>query len=51
VAFTSDVPWTLLGLVDMQQELEQHLDIPWTSIAGMRDKLVHGYHGINTQRL
>ncbi len=24
---------------------KKYLDIPWRSIAGMRDKLIHGYFG------
>lgn len=26
---------------------KEHPDIPWTNIAGMRDKLMHHYFGVN----
>ena len=26
---------------------EQHDEIPWQDIAGMRDKLIHGYFGVD----
>lgn len=29
----------------------EHPDIPWASIAGMRDKLVHDYDGIDIKRV
>lgn len=29
----------------------EHPEIPWTSIAGMRDKLVHDYDGIDIKRV
>ncbi|MBM4033925.1 MAG: DUF86 domain-containing protein [Planctomycetes bacterium] len=28
---------------------KRHLDIPWTRVAGMRDKVIHGYFGVNLQ--
>ena len=27
----------------------QHPGIPWKSLAGMRDKLIHGYFGVSTE--
>jgi len=30
---------------------EQHPDIPWKNMAGMRDKLVHMYFGVNYKRI
>jgi len=27
----------------------RHSGIPWTRIAGMRDKVIHGYFGVNLQ--
>lgn len=30
---------------------QQHPDIPWSAIAGMRDKLIHDYDGVNVQRV
>jgi uncharacterized protein with HEPN domain len=26
---------------------EQHRDVPWRAIAGMRDRLIHGYHAVD----
>lgn len=29
----------------------KYSDIPWKDIAGMRDKLIHGYFGVNLERV
>lgn len=29
----------------------QHPDIPWAAMAGMRDKLIHDYEGVDIQRV
>jgi len=30
---------------------KKYPDIPWKSIAGMRDKVIHAYFGVKTERL
>ena len=30
---------------------DKHPDIPWKDIAGMRDKLIHAYFGVNSERV
>ncbi|OIN97952.1 hypothetical protein AUJ66_01920 [Candidatus Desantisbacteria bacterium CG1_02_38_46] len=30
---------------------EKHTDIPWRELAGLRDKLSHGYFGIDCERI
>jgi uncharacterized protein with HEPN domain len=34
-----------------QDYRNQHSDIPWSAIAGMRDKLIHDYEGVDIQRV
>ncbi|MGG6270929.1 HepT-like ribonuclease domain-containing protein [Leptolyngbya sp. AN03gr2] len=29
----------------------QHPDIPWSAMAGMRDKLIHDYEGVDVERV
>jgi len=29
----------------------QHPDIPWAAMAGMRDKLIHDYEGVDVERV
>lgn len=30
---------------------KEYPDIPWRDIAGMRDRLIHGYFSVNVERL
>lgn len=30
---------------------EKNSDIPWQDIAGMRDKLIHGYFGVDIEKV
>lgn len=30
---------------------QEHPQIPWTAMAGMRDKLIHDYEGVNVERV
>jgi len=30
---------------------KKYLEIPWREMAGMRDKLIHEYFGVNLQRV
>jgi len=34
-----------------EQIREQYPDIPWRSIAGLRDKVIHGYIGVDYELL
>ena len=34
-----------------QQYIEEHSEIPWLDIAGIRNRLVHDYDGINWQMI
>lgn len=34
-----------------QNVRRQHADIPWSQMAGMRDRLMHGYDRINVDRV
>ena len=34
-----------------QEMREQYRDIPWRSIAGLRDVLIHDYSGVNVERI
>lgn len=29
----------------------KHQDVPWQDIAGMRDKLIHGYFGVDLEKV
>lgn len=46
--------FTILGEAVKRLSLDfrvQHSEIPWSSIAGMRDKLIHDYDGVNLERV
>ena len=34
-----------------QTERDRYPQIPWTAVAGMRDKLIHGYFIVNVRRV
>jgi uncharacterized protein with HEPN domain len=34
-----------------QMERDRYPQIPWTAVAGMRDKLIHGYFTVNIRRV
>lgn len=34
-----------------QTEREKYPQIPWKAVAGMRDKLIHGYFDVNSRRV
>ena len=38
------------GVKNLSEEVKaEHTDVPWRRIAGMRDKMIHQYFGLNLQ--